>query len=879
MRPSGIVTFLFTDIEGSTRRWEKDASVMRTALEIHDQVLAESVAAQSGWLFKHTGDGICAAFASPKAAVEAAVTAQRALELPVRMGVATGEAQLRDSDYFGAVLNRAARVMAAGHGGQILLDGQTAGLLSGVDMIELGPRRLRDLAKAVDVFQVRAAGLRTDFPPLRTLGVTLGNLRPQTTSFVGREGELAELTAAVKAHRMVTLTGVGGVGKTRLALETAARCAYDFVDGVFLVELATVGDPAAVSDAVAAVLGITQQPGMTVTDSVATALEGRHRLLVLDNCEHVLEATADLIDAMFAKSSTVQILATSREGLRTDTEYLWPVPTLDFQGGAQSSAAQLFIERAEAVSRSTTPVSDDVVAEICRRLDGVPLAIELAASRMMSMTATELRDRLDDRFRLLVGARRGLDRHQTLRHAVQWSFDLLDDLEKDLLTKCSVFVGGFDLEAARGVTGADDELATLDLLDALVRKSLLVADRTSARTRFSMLETIRQFAEEQLVAAAAADHTRHAHARYFAGRENEIFALWDGPRQREAYGWVSAEMANLRTAFRWAVDHNDLDTATTIVHYTACISFWGDQHEPIRWAEELIEPAGAVQHRRLAQLYGLATLCFTAGRIADAIGYAARAQEAVLSGRFDDVRKDGEAAIACPYAVMGQPERWVDWCRDVLTRRPDTYVHAQGILVLALKMAGADDEATAASEGLLAIADTIDSPNLAAWALFAYGTAQRDVAPMAAYDALRRGLKIAQDSGSRQTESSIAAMLSPVAMKLGEPVDAIDYAVKSLRHYYDSGNFYLVKNPLVVLGVLFERLGHYEPAAIMCGFAINAFTQASLPEINSTVAHLRAALGDDGYESLTRTGEHMSTAEMVAYAFDQIDQISAELRS
>ena len=289
-------------------------------------------------MFKHTGDGVCAAFASPRVAVDAAVAAQLALELPVRMGLATGEAELRDGDYFGAVLNRAARVMAAGHGGQILLADSTAVLLSGVDLLDLGPRRLRDVPMPVGVFQVRAAGLRTEFPPLRALDASPGNLRPATTSLIGRESEVDELEAAVKAHRLVTLTGVGGVGKTRLALEVAARLGDEFPDGVWVFELAAVTDPAAVPDAVAAVLGITQQPGKSVSESVAAALEGRVRLLVFDNCEHVLDAAADLVEAILAHSATVRILATSREGLGVADEQLWPVPSLDVGAGIDSAA-------------------------------------------------------------------------------------------------------------------------------------------------------------------------------------------------------------------------------------------------------------------------------------------------------------------------------------------------------------------------------------------------------------------------------------------------------------------------------------------------------------------------------------------------------------
>jgi class 3 adenylate cyclase len=286
--PSGVVTFLFTDVEGSTRRWVADADDMRVALAAHDKVLRAAIEAHGGWMFKHTGDGVCAAFASPRSAVDAAVAAQRDLELLVRMGIATGEAEPREGDYFGAVLNRAARVMAAGHGGQILLADSTAGLLSGVGLVDLGTRRLRDVPMPVGLYQVRTAGLRAEFPPVRALDVSPGNLRPQTTSFIGRESAVAELELAVRKHRLVTLTGVGGVGKTRLALETAAHLADEFPDGVWVFELAAVTDPGAVPDAVSAVLGITQQLGNSVSESVAAALEGRVRLLVFDNCEHVL---------------------------------------------------------------------------------------------------------------------------------------------------------------------------------------------------------------------------------------------------------------------------------------------------------------------------------------------------------------------------------------------------------------------------------------------------------------------------------------------------------------------------------------------------------------------------------------------------------------
>jgi predicted ATPase len=870
-----VVTFLFTDVEGSTRRWEADAEEMRVALAAHDEVLRSAIEAHGGWLFKHTGDGVCAAFASPRSAVGAAVAAQRALDLPVRMGLATGEAQLREGDYFGAVLNRAARVMAAGHGGQVLLAESTASLLSGVDLVDLGPRRLRDLPAPVQVFQVQAPGLRTDFPPLRALDTSPGNLRPATTSFIGRESEVAELHAALKAHRLMTLTGVGGVGKTRLATEVAVRLADEFPDGVWFFDLAAVTDPAAVPDAVAAVLGIIQQPGKSVADSVAAALEGRVRLLVFDNCEHVVDSVADLVEAILAASATVTILATSREGLGVGEEQLWRVPSLDINSGTESAAANLFIDRARSVVSDfslTQPGEADAVVEICRRLDGIPLAIELAASRMASMSASEVRDRLDQRFRLLVGSRRGLERHQTLRHAVQWSYDLLDHAEKPLLERCSVFAGGFDLESACAVTGSDDDFATLDLLDALVRKSLLVADRSAGRTRFSMLETIRQFAEEQLVARGEASETRAAHSRYFAGREADILALWDSPRQRQAYDWFTVEFANLRTAFRWAADNGDLDAATAIVTYAALFGALVANHEPMAWAEELIEPARAVDHPQLANLYLNAAQCYWTGRIAEAVGYADAGQTVIGSG--GEVPFGSEGALSSVYPVIGQPERNVEWCRAQLARGRDTHTVTRALLVAGLAVAGAGEEARAAANGLIEAAEATHNPWALANSLYAYGFAFRDADPARALEALRRGLVIAQDSGSRATESLLATVLSRVEAEHGDPLAALDHVTLAIRNFYDAGNVAYIRFALAILAVLLDRLGRLEPAAIIAGFASIPLNAS---ELSTSITHLRDVLGEAPYESLARKSEMMTTAAMVTYAYNQIDQARTEL--
>jgi predicted ATPase len=873
------VTFLFTDVEGSTRRWESDAGAMRKALVAHDEVLRSAIETHGGFMFKHTGDGVCAAFASPKAAVDAAVDAQRELELPVRMGLATGEAELRDGDYFGAVLNRAARVMAAGHGGQVLLADSTAVLLSGVDLVDLGPRRLRDLPTPVEVFQVRAPGLQTEFPPLRAFDTTPGNLRPATTSLIGRESEVAEIGDAVKAHRLVTLTGVGGVGKTRLALEVASRLADEFPDGVWLFELAPVTDPAAVPDAVAAVLGITQQPGKTVSESVAAALEGRLRLLVIDNCEHLLDAAGDLIEAILAQSATARVLATSREGLGVADEQVWPVPSLEVATGIDSSAVSLFVERAHGVAPHFTPTQEpDAVVEICQRLDGIPLAIELAASRMSSMTVGEMRDRLDHRFRLLVGSRRGLERHHTLRHAVAWSYDLLDGTEKTVLNRSSVFSGGFDLQSACAVAASDDldEYAVLDVLDALVRKSLLIADRSSGRTRFAMLETIRQFAEDQLVASGAADQVRNAHARYFAGRENDIMALWDSPRQREAYDWFAEELANLRTAFRWATDHGDLDVAATIATYAALLGVCVNNCEPIAWAEELIEPARAVDHPRLGFLYLIGSACWWPGRIEAAVSYADAGQLVIGSG--GEVPFGGEAALGTAYGVIGQPERWVEWCRTLLARGRDTHGITRIYLVYALALAGCGEEARAAATGLIDTAEATRNPYVLSLALWNHGFAFLDADPDGALDAAHRGLVIARDSGNRYIETLLAANVSALEAERGDPLAALDHVTLVIRNFHDAGNTTGVRSGLAILAVLFDRLGRHEPAATIAGFAASPLT-ATVAEFNTAIAHLREVLGGPAYESLGRKGEAMTTAAMATYAYDQIDQARAELNT
>ena len=391
-----------------------------------------------------------------------------------------------------------------------------------------------------------------------------------------------------------------------------------------------------------------------------------------------------------------------------------------------------------------------------------------------------------------------------------------------------------------------------------------------------MLETIRQFAEEQLVACGEADMIRHAHARYFAGRQAEVLALWDSPQQREAYAWFTSELANLRTAFRWAADHGDLDPAATIATYASMLGIQNENYEPIAWAEELIGPARAVHHPRLAALYVMAAMCYTAGRVEEAVRYADAGRLVIDNGEFDEVPYGQEGVLGGSYGAIGQPERAVEWCRAQLARDRDTHGITADNLVLALMAAGRDDEAMTAARGLADAAEATRNPWALSIALFCEGFAFREAEPGRALRALHRGLAIAQDSGGRYNITIVAAALARMESQYGDPLATFEYITLAIRTYHDSGNALFLRTALAILAAHFNRLGRYEPAATIAGFAL---TIAALPELSTAITHLREVLGDDGYESLARKGETMTTTAMVTYAYDQIDQARTELNA
>ena len=588
-----------------------------------------------------------------------------------------------------------------------------------------------------------------------------GNLRPAATSFIGRESEVAEVQAAVKAHRLVTLTGVGGVGKTRLALEVAARLADEFPDGVWFFELAAVTDPAAVPDAVAAVLGITQQPGKSVAQSVAAALEGRVRLLVFDNCEHVLDAAADLIEAILAASATTKIVATSREGLGIADEQLWPVPSLDVGAGVDSAAVALFVERAQHVSpRFTVGEAGEAAAvvEICRRLDGIPLAIELAASRMASMTASEVRDRLDQRFRLLVGSRRGLERHHTLRHAVAWSYDLLDDAGKGAAGP--VFGVRRWIRPPKRLRRQRVPMTTSPPWICSMRWCASRCWSPTGRRGGPGFRCWRRSASSpRNNSSPAAKHPRFGPPTRGTSPDAKPTSWPCGtapasvrPTTGSLSSWpiCAPRFGGPPTTAIWM-------SPPPSPPMRGCSALWSKTYEPIAWAEELIEPARAVDHPRLAFLYVIASQCYTTGRIEAAVGYSDAGQ--IVLGRSRDALPYGiEGLLGVVYLAIGQPERLAELCRAQLARRRDTHVYIRAWLVAALAVAGSGGEAMDSADGLIEAAEATGNPSLLAWALGAYGSAFRDADPVGALNALGRGLVIAQDSGNRTIASVLATV-------------------------------------------------------------------------------------------------------------------------
>jgi predicted ATPase/class 3 adenylate cyclase len=570
--PIGTVTLLLADVEGSTRLWQTRPDEMSAAIARLDRALSDLVAAHNGVrpVEQGEGDSFVVAFARASDAIACALRLQLAPLSPIslRIGLHTGEVQLRDdANYVGPTINRTARLRDLAHGGQTVLSATTSDLLADALppdawMLDLGTHPLRDLPRPERVTQLCHPDLRNEFPPLRVPKTSATqHLPPQFTSFVGRGAEIEAVRRMVADNRLVTLIGSGGVGKTRLAVQVAAQVDSEFEDGVWYVDLAPITDAAVVPVAVTRALGLPDQAGRSTMDTLTRVIAGRHMLVVLDNCEHLIEACASLAVALLEACPAVTVLATSREPIRVAGEHAWPVPSLSLA----DEAIALFTDRARHVRPDFVVTEDNsaAVTEICRRLDGIPLAIELAAARVRALSIAQILDSLHNRFRLLTGgARTAVRRQQTLRASVDWSHALLTDPERALLRRAAAFMGGFDLDAAQAVCGDSDveRYQTLDQLSLLIDKSLLAAEDGRFGTRYRMLETVRQYALEKLGESGEADAVRARHRDHYTA----MASLLDSPGRTDHQRRVeqaAAEMDNLRAAFAWSCENADIELA------------------------------------------------------------------------------------------------------------------------------------------------------------------------------------------------------------------------------------------------------------------------------------------------------------------------------
>src|SRR5262245_9219221 len=681
--PTGTVTFLLTDVEGSTAGWVRSPEGLAVAIPRHYEILDEAIEAHGGVrpVEQGEGDSTVTAFSRPTAALAAAVDAQRSLAaeawpdgaaVRVRMAVHTGEAQLRDEgNYVGLALARCARIRSCGHGGQVLVSEATAAVVGDAPppdatLRDLGTHRLKDLGRPERVWQLVHPDLEQDFPPLRSLDAHRHNLPVQLTSFVGREAELAVLDKLLPDTRVLTLTGAGGCGKTRLALELAVLVVDHYPDGVWVIELAPVSDGELVASTVLSALGLREEQGRPPAKTLESHLRDRRAMVILDNCEHLVPACAALADTLVRSCPSVQVLATSRAPLTVEGEVPWRVPNLSAPAEPSPvgldaldsyEAVRLFIERARQ-ARPNFEVTNEAapaVAEICHRLDGIPLAIELAAARARMLTPQQICDGLADRFRLLVGpARTATRHHQTLHGSVDWSYQLLDDQERVLLHRLSVFAGAVGLDTVEAVCEGDglERLAILDVLAGLIDKSLVVVDDEGAAARYGLLETIREYAGARLTEAGERERLHRRHRDHFVEEAERLAPQLVGAHQEGAVGVLVEAYPNLAVAFDWSREHGDSDAMLRLAGALFYFFIIRGMSYGRRWSQAALAADDGSGPLRVSALVADGHLAVFGGDVTSAPPAIAEAVEAAqqLDDEAASLRAEGLAAELTAFA-------------------------------------------------------------------------------------------------------------------------------------------------------------------------------------------------------------------------------------
>ena len=874
--PTGTVTFLFTDIEGSTtllrRLGDRQYAVV---LAEHRRLLRAAFKEGKGYEVDTQGDAFLVAFPRAREALATAVAAQRVLakhtwpdgaSLRVRMGLHTGEPVGETGGYVGLDVHRAARICAAGHGGQILLSNVVGGLVArdlpaGVSLRDLGTHCLKDLREPEHLFQAVHPDLPRDFPAIKSLDVRPNNLPIQVTSFIGRTGEIAEVKKLLGAARLVTLTGSGGAGKTRLALQVAADAVESRPDGVWLAELAPVADPTLVPKTVASALNVPEQPDRDMTETLVDALRPKAALLVLDNCEHLLAACRDLTAALLRKCPEVRILATSREGLGVPGETLWRVPSLSSPDYTRHvpppeelvlyDAVRLFVDRAVAIAPGFTVTSENglAVAQVCRRLDGIPLAIELAAARVKVLAVEQIAARLDDRFSLLTGgSQTTLPRHQTLRGAIDWSYNLLSEPERALLRRLSVFAGGCSLQAAERIcaSGSVETVSVLDVLTSLVDKSLVLAETQHGEARYRLLETVRQYARDRLVEANEEADVRTRHRAWCVTLAEQAPTELRGPRQRLWLERLEVEHDNLRAALAWSRD--DPGGAEAALRLAGALTyFWwlqGNWREAREWLE------GALNRRLDAPRTVLPLAYWGATRFAYQLGNNAQA------------KKLGEEGLAI--------------AREVGDKRASSSLLIH--LGIAALLESAYGEAAERLEEAVLLAREIGDKWHVSVCLTHQGIVlARHRGDLARSTALQEeALAVMREVGDTAYVSYTLCCLGTVTLQKGDYHRAASFFAESLRLSRETGFRWSIVECLVGLAGVSNAHLQYDRAARLLG-AADALRQAieatggrPSPQLQADyegcLASTRKALGESAFAATSAEGRAMALEQAIEYA-------------
>jgi predicted ATPase/class 3 adenylate cyclase len=912
------LTFLFTDLENSTPLWAKYPHDMQRASTRHDALLRSVIEAHNGRVIKTTGDGFHAAFESPSDGIAAALDGQRRLaaeqwaasigSLKVRMGLHTGVSQERSGDYYGLEVNLAARIMGLGHGGQILLSEVTTMLVESFlppesTLADLGEHRLKGIAPLKRIFQLSHPDLPADFPPLNSLAAFKHNLPRQPASFIGRAAELLEIRRLIKNTPLLTLLGPGGTGKSRLMLQASEEMIEDYSDGVWLVELAPLTDPELITERIAAALNVQEQPGRPMVETLVEFLRRKELLLLLDNVEHLVRSSAAIAEHLLHNCPKLKILVTGREALFIPGETTLQIPSLSLPGAPgettpeklrSSEGVQLFLERAQAVRPEFTLNSHNAasIAEIVLRLDGIPLALELAAARLRMLTVEQIAARLNDRFRLLTGGRRtALPRQQTLQALIDWSWNLLDDQERVLFRRLSVFNGGWTLEAAQAVCGFDplDEFDVFDLLEQLINKSLVTVQHPpEGNARYTMLESIRQYAQDKLLDVGEVVLLRDRHADYYHALVDAFDQHGVGP---EFYSWLNRfamERDNLRAVLEWIAE----DRPGLTLHFTGILLQFevGSIHyrEARSWLEPAIGRARQLLDENPADIYmtdfiralrSLGWLLVTHGDMSN--GHSLLDESIHLARKHEEFRllalalgmKAQAMVSTVSWEIIAQLEEIIDLCRRKgyeMELMVALYSVGQAYLVK-----GASEKGENAIAEVAELVEQLDGLYMKSWVYYALAIKarlNRDISEAERY----YSIAIAENEklGNRRLVASARSDLAHLYRQEGRSDEAMDIYRQTILSWQEQGHQAAVAHQLECFAYLAIRRENYEFAAQLLGAAEKARERTNSPstdlqeiaEKEQALRQFEVAIGMHALDRLIQKGRFMSLDEAVVFA-------------